>query len=279
MNASSTPLNRLPGEAKLTTSTTAAHEASTQRSGSLAIPADQAEQYRVVARPEVISILRSLAADSVLATVYYSGREQFILSRVLAVNPEFEEVVIDCGKSQAESRALCLSAEITVEAFHQQIKIVFGAQHVELTTFENRPAFRMRLPKSLLRLQRRSDYRARAPVLASPTISIRFEEGEEPVTIRVADISCGGIAFVVGSEKHALATGSRFLDCTLAMPKVDKIHVILEVRHIASYKDGMGRDMERVGCCFLHLPGAAATLVQRYINQIDVDRRRSALGL
>lgn len=239
---------------------------------------ENAEQYRVGTRVEIISILRALAADNVLATVYYDGRERFILSRILAVNPEFEEVIIDCGKDARANQEMRLSAEIVVEAYHHQIKIIFTVQHVELTVFEDRPAFRMRLPSTVLRLQRRSDYRARSPVLASASITSTFDKGEDPITIRVADISCGGIAFVVAGAKQVLVPGARITECVLEMPRIGKLDVILEVRHTADYKDGMGRPMRRVGCRFLHLPGAAATLVQRYINQIDVERRRSALG-
>ncbi len=86
---------------------------------------ENAEQYRVGTRVEIISILRALAADNVLATVYYDGRERFILSRILAVNPEFEEVIIDCGKDARANQEMRLSAEIVVEAYQHQIKIIF----------------------------------------------------------------------------------------------------------------------------------------------------------
>ncbi len=239
---------------------------------------DGAEQYRVNTRPEILAILRALVTDKVMVTVYFVGREQMLKSRILAVNPQFEELIIDCGLNGRANNEMVQSAEISIEAYHHQIKIIFDVEHVQLTIFDSSPAFRMRLPNTLLRLQRRNDYRARSPVLSSATISISDGKIGTRQSIRIADISCGGIAFVLNGTEQSLPTGLKLANCKLDMPKIGALDVTLEVRHTAIYKDGLGRPMQRVGCRFLQMSGASATLVQRYINLIDVERRRATFG-
>jgi flagellar brake protein len=240
---------------------------------------DGDDQYKVTSRIEIISILRALAADRVLVTVFYEGLEHFVLTRILAINPDFEEVVFDGVSNPAARMALRSAVGVKVHAFHHQIKIIFDADHAELTLHDDLPAFRMRLPSAVIRLQRRSDYRAKAPVLSAATLSIMRESDVEPLRTRILDISCGGLSFAYAVEKAEFSPGEILTDCVLDMTQIAKLEVSLEIRHFAEYKDGLGRPMRRYGCKFIRLSGASSTLVQRYINQVEIDRRKSIAHL
>jgi c-di-GMP-binding flagellar brake protein YcgR len=234
------------------------------------------EQYRVTSRTEVVAILRALAADNVLVTVFFGGPDHFVVTRLLAVNPQYEEIIFDGFSNAAEKTAIRFAPQLNVHAFHNHIKIVFDSENAEPTLFEDQPAFRMRLPKSVIRLQRRADYRAKAPVLSAAMVSLQNEALATPLAVRVSDISCGGISFALPKEKGTFNDGDVFTRCRLEMPQVGAIDVAIEIRHVARYKDGAGRAMQRYGCKFIRISGAHTTLVQRYINQIDMDRRRTA---
>ena len=233
------------------------------------------EKFRVTSRAEVIAILRALAADNVLVTVFFGGPDNFVVTRLLAVNPQYEEIIFDGISNAASKNAMRFAPALSVHAFHKHIKVTFDSKDVEPTLFENQPAFRMRLPASVIRLQRRSDYRAKAPVLTAATIGVKKQGLIEPLKTRISDISCGGLSFSVLREKAAFSNGEIFLGCRLEMPQVGTIEVSIEIRHVSRYRDGAGRAMQRYGCKFLRISGASTTLIQRYINQIDVDRRRS----
>jgi c-di-GMP-binding flagellar brake protein YcgR len=222
-----------------------------------------------------VTILRALAADNVLVTVFFGGPDNFAVTCLLAVNPQYEEIIFDGISNAASKNAMRYAPTLSVHAFHKHIKVIFDSRDVEPTLFENQPAFRMRLPTSVIRLQRRTDYRAKAPVLTAPTIDVRKEGLIEPLKTRIGDISCGGLSFSILREKAAFSNGEVFLGCKLDMPQVGTIEVSIEIRHVARYRDGAGRAMQRYGCKFLRISGASTTLIQRYINQIDVDRRKS----
>jgi len=237
---------------------------------------DEHAQFRVSSRIEVIAILRALAADNVLVTVFYGGPDQFIVTRLLAVNPQFEEIIFDGVSNATENNAVRYAIDLSVHAFHNHIKITFDSKFAEPTFFEEQAAFRMRLPESVIRLQRRASYRATAPVLSAPAVMLPGETGLESLKVRISDISCGGLAFSLLAEKAEIERGKVLFGCRLDMPQVGAIEVGIEIRHVDTYRDGAGRPMKRFGCKFLRLSGASTTLIQRYINQVDVDRRKSA---
>jgi len=233
------------------------------------------EQFCITSRADVVAILRALAADSVLVTVFFGGSDNFVVTRLLAVNPQYEELIFDGIANAASKIAMCCAPTLYVHAFHNHIKVTFDSTDVEPTLFENQPAFRMRLPASVIRLQRRSDYRAKAPVLAAPTISVLQEGFVEPFKARVSDISCTGLSFSALSEITTLSVGEVFLGCRLEIPKVGTIEVSIEIRHVSRHHDGAGRATQRYGCKFLRISGASTRLIQRYINQVNVSRRNS----
>src|SRR5206468_6010297 len=65
------------------------------------LDASEFERYQVHSRLEIVAILRSLIEHRSLVTVSFGGRDDFIVSALLAVNPDFEELIIDHGADPA----------------------------------------------------------------------------------------------------------------------------------------------------------------------------------
>jgi c-di-GMP-binding flagellar brake protein YcgR len=233
------------------------------------------EQYRVTSHTEVVAILRALAADNVLVNVFFDGPNRLFVTRLLAVNPQHEEIIFDGLSNDAEKTAMHFAPRLSAHAFHHQIKIMFDSEQAEPTRFEDQPAFRMRLPKSVIRLQRRADYRAKAPVLSAAMLALQNESFSTPLIVRISEISCGGISFSLPKEKATFSAGNVFTCCRLEMPQIGNIDVALEIRHVAQHEDSAGRTMQRYGCKFIDISGADTTRVQRYVHQIDMERRRT----
>jgi c-di-GMP-binding flagellar brake protein YcgR len=235
---------------------------------------NNSEQFRITSPAEVVAILRALMADNVLLTVSFDGPDNLFVTHLVAVNPRDGEIVCD-GIPNACNGNTNYAPILSVHALHKDIKVIFASRDGELTTFANRPAYKMQLPDSVIRLQRRLDYRAKVPVLTAPTISVRKEGSAEPLNLRISDISCGGLSFTVLKERVTFPTGKVLLGCKLEIPRIGAIEVSIEVRHIFQYRDGTGRAMQRYGCNFFRINGTSAKLIQRYINQIEIDRRKS----
>jgi flagellar brake protein len=234
---------------------------------------DFSAEYRVTTRPEIIAALRALTRDRVLANAHFGGRHDFILTRMLAINPETDEAIFDASTNAEMNAALSSSDLVSIEAEHNQIKIIFDARELSLIQYEGKPAFRFRLPSMLLRLQRRSDFRARTPVLAPATLTILLPSSNQVTEFRVSDISSGGLAFTATPHLDEFSSGMIYPRCRLQLPDFGEHLVTIEIRHIADYTDGMGKKMRRLGARFLGLKGQTAPMIQRYVNQLETKRR------
>lgn len=237
------------------------------------------EPFLVYSRIDILANLRVLIDQHVLATVYYDHGASFIVTRFLAINPEFEELIFDLGPDGRNNEKLLESSGLTVVAFLDQIKVQFAVNRAELTQYQGAPAFRVRSPRSILRLQRRTAFRARTLVAPSPYIllspTIDKAGKTDTVRLKVADISATGFAFVTPMGRPILTAGMRLPACLLELEPNHGFDVDVEIRHISVFRDGFGREMCRAGCQLLRISGTTEMAIQRYVNQLAVARLKA----
>jgi flagellar brake protein len=236
------------------------------------------EPFQVYSRVDILANMRVLIDQHILATVYFNQGTKFFVTRFLAVNPEFEELIFDLASDYRINEQMKVASNFTVVAFLDHIKVQFSAERAELTQFENAPAYRMRMPRSILRLQRRNAFRARTPLAKSPMALLPAaldRDGKSDTTrVRITDISATGLAFVTPLGRPVLSAGMRLPGCELELSENEKIDADMEVRHVSIYRDGFGREMCRAGCMLLRLSGSAQMSIQRYVNQLAVSERK-----
>jgi flagellar brake protein len=229
-------------------------------------------RYLVHSRFEIVAVLRDALLHRALVTVSFAQGRESIVSAFLQINPEFEEVVFDFGADETANRKLIGANSLQFTTFVHNVKIQFSTQAAEATMFEGKPAVRVRLPESLLKLQRREDYRVPTPV-ARPLKCIvgdLLDATGKPLELRIVDISCGGIGVLTHTSGLSLAVGQEFHDCRIELPGVGNVTSSLLIRNISELNQGKG---QRCGCRFVRIPHPMVTLIQRYINHLERDRR------
>lgn len=225
-------------------------------------------------RLEIVPILRDIADKHALLTIHFNEGSDFIVTSLLAVNPDYEEVVIDCGADKVANARLLAAPRLTAVTFLDHIKIQFATGGAQQTTFEGTPAFRVRLPDSLLRLQRRNYYRVKIP-LARPVIC-RVANPALPgklLDLKVLDLSVGGLALLVNPAEYDREPGGRIEDCRINLPDHGHFHAELEVRNAEVLAENAKHRLKRLGCQFVSLPGHVGGQIQRYILQLERSRR------
>lgn len=233
------------------------------------------EAYLIHNRVEILSLLRALAKHNALVTAYFASGESFLVTTVLAVNPEFEELILDIGPERAAETRERADAPLTIVAFLNDVKLQFHADRSELTQFQGQAAVRVRLPRTVLRLQRRENYRVKTPILRPPLCRVPAAAGRPSAELRVSDLSCGGLALSIRPGEPRLEAGMVVADCVLLLPGLaESIGIDLEIRHTADSMDSSGRALRNCGCRFTDLPGPAETMIQRYIHAVERERRR-----
>lgn len=238
-----------------------------------AADAQDFERYQIDSRFEIVALLREVADAHAPVTVYFNRGAEFIVTNLLDVNPEFEELIFDQGADIGANRRLLRSERMTVVTFLERIKMQFPAQRAEATIYERLPALRIRMPESLVRLQRRNCYRIRTPV-ARPIVA-GVADPSDPgrcLRLRILDLSCTGIALVARDDEIMLEPGALLQDCRIELPEVGVLSTALEVRNIGSHEHGARNKLLRYGCRFVGMSPALVNAVQRYITRTERER-------
>ena len=228
------------------------------------------ERFLVHDKLEIISILRALQAERETVSMHW-GSDRFALTMLMAVNPEFEEMVFDCTNDPGVNRRLTQCERITMVAVTGGVKIQFTARFPDATVFEGHPALRMRLPDLVLRLQRREYFRIPASIACQ--VAVEGEGRVRVLELRVADISLGGLALVADKNFLDLECGEVLPNCRISLGSLGTLAVSLAVGNISETRTRSGGRLQRIGCSFEQLPRNMETLVSRYIAQVERERR------
>ncbi len=242
-------------------------------SGLRPLELDNAERFEVRERIEVLALLHALVERRAPLTVYFGDRGEFMLSSLLAANPEFEELVFDCSGDEEANERLARASRIHFISQLDRVRIQFSAASAERILCDELPALRARIPQVLLRLQRREDYRI-ALALARPLVA-RLPHPRErghSVELRVLDLSRGGVAVADAPQRVPFETGLVLEGCSLPLPEAGRVGFDAEVRNIAPV--ATSREVVRYGLRFLALRGATLAQIQRFVLRLERGARR-----
>jgi len=229
------------------------------------------ERFAQYDREAIVGLLRELRDRQVLVTLYYDQAAGFTVSNVLDVDRERDEVILDCAADRSAQRAVDQAREVVLIAFLDTSKIQFNVAGVEPVMHQSRPAFRVRLPRRLLRMQRRSAPR-RQPLATRPAMCLVPVPGEDGryESVRVLDISLGGLAMAAPPVLFPLARDQALHTCYLDLPDVGQVTIALKVRYMEAVPTEGGS--RRCGCEFMELGGSTLRSLQRYINLLEAAR-------
>lgn len=231
------------------------------------------ERYRIHSRVEIIALLRTLHERHALLTIGFGG-SRFVVSAVLDVAPDADEVILDCGAHAIDTQALLRARGLSVVTMLDHVKVQFEVDHAEETMFDGAPALRVQLPESLLRLQRRDAYRLQTSAARPIKLVIPATDVEgKPFEFRICDISCGGVGIIVPDPGPAIEPGMRFEGCRIDLGDAGLVMADVDVRHSATTRNAAGITQRRCGCRFVRLAPAMSVRIQRYINQEERLRR------
>lgn len=231
--------------------------------------------YLLRDRREIVPILKSLAEKRAVLTAYIEGQESFITS-VLGLGGEDGSLILDVSPDEKVNARAAAASELIVAGQLERIRLQFSLSGLERFPYEGHPALRAALPESVLRLQRREFFRLATPVAAPPVCNIVTEgpTGErKTISVKVVDISSGGVAVIVPPAEMALTPGMDFDDCRLYLPEGEPIPVRIRVRNLFQVDRQNGVRVWRAGCEFFGLSNAMTARIQRYIFKVERDRK------
>jgi flagellar brake protein len=237
---------------------------------------DDASNFMVSWKKEIVYILRAVMENTELVSAYFNRGESFILTSIIDIDPDEELVFLDLGANEAANEKILNSEKIIIVTAHDKVKVQFVSNWIEKVRLEGREVFRIELPKSLIKLQRREYYRVKTPIV-SPLKCVVLMEDKRKLEMTVADISIGGVGVVLPPADAVVEPGMIFNGCNLVLPEIGNIVATMEIRNVFEVTLRNGLKAKRAGCQFINLSANMQSMIQRYIIKVERDRRAMEL--
>ncbi len=237
--------------------------------------------FEVESRREITALLRSIGEKNQLIRMLVHGESDVCVTSILEVQPDQNTVLMDCSINQEQNQRILSAKGVSFETTLDKIRILFSAEKVAPATFEGSPAFKIALPASLIRLQRREYYRMTTPVTnpVRVVIPLPAELGGGSNTFPLADISCGGIAILDNKMLLGDTIGKNYADCRIDLPEIGTVQTTLQIRNSLDLTLLNNKSNRRLGCQFLDIPRPMLAHVQRYITRLERERNARIAGL
>ena len=238
---------------------------------------DDASSFTVSWKNEIVYILRAVMEKTELVTIYFNRDESFILTSIIDIDPDEELIFLDLDANEAANKKILESEKIILVTAHDKIKVQFVANWIEKVRFDGRDVFRIELPKSLVKLQRREYYRITMPIV-NPLKCIVLMDDKRKVEMVVADISIGGVGVVLPPTDAMVDPGMIFNECKLVLPEIGNIVATMEIRNVFEVTLSNGLKTRRAGCLFSNLSTDMQTVLQRYVIKVELQKRAMEPG-
>lgn len=223
-------------------------------------------------RGEIMQKLRQLGKKNSLITLHFN--DQTMLSTVVDVLADKNLLVLDYGGDEELNQKLLKHDRAVIKTDYDGITAQFSIKDIRKARLQGKPSFACPLPESVLWVQRREFYRVKVPL--SEEVTCELIHGDNNRTeYPVLDISAGGIALFDTNEELELEPGNIFHNCKLTLGEHDAAFINLEVRNIISINPYEPSEGRRCGCAFLNLSGDFEASVQKFINIVDQQQKRT----
>jgi len=232
---------------------------------------EEIERCTISGRQEIIFQLRELIRNGERVSITFDEGRQGFLTILIDVSEADGYLYFDIGGSAEINSAFLRAKRCTFTSVVGGIRIQFATRQAEEMQFNDEQVFAVRLPKTLLRLQRRELFRVQLP--ASKPFICRMRRGlQNELALQLRDISVGGIG-ILSVEKPDFEPLEILENCSIDLRDSGVLAVTLEVRHIHSKENRVGRQLWHTGYEFVDLSGVNEALIQRLMVRLEAERR------
>lgn len=234
--------------------------------------------YQLTSRREIVALLRNIDEHNQLLRMIFNNGLDTIVTSILQIDETGGSLIIDCAPNEHQNRRAVESDHIAFETQLDRIRILFFSDRVESCLFEDAPAFRIALPASMVRLQRREYYRVATPRC---TMTITHKPGDNAITVTVPvqNISAGGIGIIDETRTLDDTPGRIYENCRISLSGGPPVVATLEIRNTQDVTLANGKSVRRLGCLFVDLPKPMLAQIQRYITKLEREQNSRSAGM
>ena len=203
--------------------------------------------------------------------VQFAGESQVHQSIILGV--EEDDFVIDEQFAGERTESAPPGSACTVLAEDRGISVSFATRVVEPSGARAARDYRLALPATITREERRDAFRVGLGGRAGYVVRIQAPNGNALCEATIRDLSATGLSLEVGKSRSAeFAVGTRLPECRLHIGDIAPFECDLEVRRVD--KPDASRTTARIGVEFINLPADRRRALERVLMGEERDRRR-----
>jgi c-di-GMP-binding flagellar brake protein YcgR len=236
---------------------------------------DAEAAYLLHSRIDIAAVLRDLARARTLVKVHFGDGRESLLTPLLRVDAPAGQLVFDASGSGKLNQKLLQAPRLVFYTTLHNVQIRFASGQAHPLATDDGEAFAVRLPQTMLRLQRRDAYRVLAPVTRPILCTIPLHDGGKMryAGTRVHDISLGGVSIIVPPELLPMEAGQRFSNCRLELPQTGSAVVSIETVFALEFTLPGGQCVTRMGCKYVSPSATALALVQRHMTKLEREHK------
>jgi c-di-GMP-binding flagellar brake protein YcgR len=235
--------------------------------------------FEISSRKEIVALLRGIGEKNQLIRMLIQGESDVCVTAILDVDDQLDTVILDSSIDTEQNQRILAAQRLSFETTLDKVRILFAAERIEATVFEGNPAFKMIVPPTLIRLQRREYYRIATPVTNPVRVVIELPDELGSTTFPLADISCGGIAILDNKMLLGDAIGKEYVNCRIDLPEIGQVTTSLQVRNSLDLTLLNNKTNRRLGCEFVNIQRSVLAYVQRYITKLERERNARISGM
>lgn len=224
---------------------------------------------------EINSSLRTLMQNNAPLKIRFNGREQRYLSYLVAVDRENQSLALDELVPSGAEKFLQAGEEFHVEAQIDGVRVNWTHSQAAISgKINSHSCYWLRFPAEMRHHQRRGTFRANVLPDQPASITLAGAGLDIPVTGRLLDISATGCKVHIDDAQTGLQAGQLYDNCTLEMP-FGSLALTIEARHVQSFDES---NISRAGLRFHQMDGITQRNIERYVNQLQREARRTEGG-
>jgi c-di-GMP-binding flagellar brake protein YcgR len=232
------------------------------------------DQFRVHSAIEIRGLLARIVEGNVL--LHLSAPDGAVYTTTLwALDAQRGVVSFAVDPVSPQLQRVLAADEITVVGYIDNVKLQFDLHGAMLVSGARASALNAPIPRELFRFQRRASFRIKPLAGSAATASFMHPAvADLALSLRVLDVSIGGIALFLPDELPAIAPGSRLRGVQVELDADTRIEAGLVLNHVTAINpDAHGA---RLGCGWSGLGSEAERTLQLFVDQTQ--KRKRLLG-
>lgn len=212
-------------------------------------------------------MLRGMQENAERLRMHFVDSTETVITSVQGVDLKNGRVFLDCAASPAQNRIVRQSRGINFEAVVNRIRIAFRANRIRQASYNDKPAFVMELPESVVCYQRRKNVRH---VLDHALLRIPTGSKDKLwETAVVRDIGVDGVTLIDEAGAISYGVNAVHRGCELIVPDMPPVMVNIRFRNMVEMPTHDVFLASRIGCQFVDLEDGEAVKIRRFIADVE----------